>query len=242
MKKTLALSTLLVLSACGGDSDHDDSFVPPATAPVPQPPVSGNASFTIEAVNLTAGQPLSPLTVLIHDDSVKLFTIGAAASTELELLAEAGDNSQLLAALNVPAKASGPAPLGPGASESLSLELSGSDSSGLRLSIVSMLVNTNDAITAVNGTAIETLAVGQSMTLNSMAYDTGTEANSETALTIPGPAGGGEGFNSARDDIRDQVTLHGGVVSVDDGLASSGLRQQHRWDNPVARFRITRTR
>lgn len=238
MKKTLALGTLLVLSACGGGSDNHDYFPPPA----PQSPVSSNASFTIEAVNLTAGQPLSPLAVFIHDDSVEVFTPGAAASTELEVLAEAGDNSQLLAALAVPAKASGSAPIGPGASDSLSLELNGSDSSGMRLTIVSMLVNTNDAITAINSAAIETLAIGQSMTLNSIAYDTGTEANTETVLTIPGPAGGGEGFNSARDDIRDQVTMHGGVVSADDGLASSGLRQQHRWDNPVARFRITRTR
>lgn len=238
MKKYLLFSTILALAACSG-GDHDDDFVPP---PAPQPPAVANAAFEVEALNLTPGQPLSPIAILIHDDSVQTFSVGQPASEALELLAESGDNSQLLSELEWPAKASGVAPLGPGASESFTLELPGPDTAGMRLTILGMLVNSNDAIAAVNGLAIDTLEVGQSMTLNALSYDTGTEANSETAATIPGPAGGGEGFNPARDDIRDQVTVHGGVVTADDGFTSSSLGQQHRWDHPVAQFRITRTR
>ena len=50
-----------------------------------------------------------------------------------------------------------------------------------------------------------------------------------------------EGFNAARNDRADQVSMHPGVVSRDDGFATSDLTNQHRFDNPVVRVRITRT-
>jgi hypothetical protein len=34
--------------------------------------------------------------------------------------------------------------------------------------------------------------------------------------------------------------MHPGVVSADDGFATSALTEQHRFDNPVAEIRITR--
>ena len=104
-----------------------------------------------------------------------------------------------------------------------------------------MLVNTNDAFTALNAWPVGEMSVGDVMTVNAIAYDAGTEADSESAATIPGPAGGGEGFNAVRDDGADQVTMHSGVISGDDGLATSDLTEQHRFDNPVARIRIERT-
>ena len=103
-----------------------------------------------------------------------------------------------------------------------------------------MLVNTNDAITGINGVDISALAAGDSITLRSIAYDAGTEANTEAAAHIPGPAVGGEGFNAARDDLADRVAMHTGVVSQDDGKAGSALTGQHRFDNPVAAVRIER--
>ncbi len=56
------------------------------------------------------------------------------------------------------------------------------------------LVNTNDAFTGVNAGRIGDLEVGESK-YSSQPWDAGTEGNIETAATIPGPAGGGEGFN-----------------------------------------------
>ena len=47
-------------------------------------------------------------------------------------------------------------------------------------------------------------------------------------------------FSSYRADLADQVATHSGVVSQDDGLATSGLTQQHRFDNPVVHIRIER--
>ncbi len=236
MNKFIFISALLIVTACS-DDDNDNSNL----APVTPPAAAAAASYDISAVNLTAGQPFSPLAVLIHDDSQTAFTIGTAASAGLEQLAESGDNSQFLADMDSVAEASGAAPIGPGGSDTLSLELDSGDANGLRLTIMTMLVNTNDAITGVNGANIGDLAIGDSMMVNTISYDAGTEANTEIGAEIPGPVSGGEGFNAARDDIRDQVTLHQGVVTVDDGLAGSDLDQQHRWDNPVARFQITRT-
>ena len=74
------------------------------------------------------------------------------------------------------------------------------------------------------------------------AHHSGTEANTESAGTMPGPADNGEGFNSARDDLADEVRMHSGVVTSDDGLSGSVLTQEHRWDNPTVRVVITRVK
>ncbi|MGI9284863.1 MAG: spondin domain-containing protein [Pseudomonadales bacterium] len=243
MKKLILISALLVIAACSDNDNDNDPVPPPVTPPVtdPPPPAPANASYEISAVNLTVGQPFSPLALLIHDESQTAFEIGTAASAGLEQLAEGGDNSQFLADLDSVAETSGAAPIAPGGNETISLELDSDDPTGLRLTVMTMLVNTNDAITGVNGANIGELAVGESITFNTISYDSGTEANTELGVEIPGPISGGEGFNAARDDIRDEVMMHQGVVTADDGLASSDLGQQHRWDNPVARFQITRT-
>ena len=102
-----------------------------------------------------------------------------------------------------------------------------------------MLVNTNDAFVGANCIDVTKLKSGESLTLNLSAYDAGTEENSELASTIPGPAGGGEGFNSKRDDVN-FVHIHPNVITKDDGLATSALTQAHRWDNPVAMLKIER--
>lgn len=238
MKHLLVLGGLLMLTACGGSNNNNNNGTAPP-APVEPEPVT-NAIFDIGIVNLTAAQPFSPVAALVLDDDTRLFTVGEPASVSLETMAEGGDNSALLDAVASLAEVSGSAPVGPGASDTLSLEIEGDDTTGLRLSVLTMLVNTNDAFTGVNAIDISGLAVGEAMTISGSSYDSGTEANTEAAGTIPGPADGGEGFNADRDDIGDQVTRHGGAVTAADGLGSSTLGQVHRWDNPVARFHITR--
>ncbi len=236
MRRFLFIFLVGLVAACDGDGGNG-----PTVIPAPEPEPTQAATFTVTTTNLTVAQPLSPLAAIIHDSSVRAFSIGEAASDALEVLAEAGDNSGLLEAIEGLSEASGDAPLGPGASETLTLALPDDNTSGALLTLVTMLVNTNDAITGINSLDVSALAVGDSMTLSTNAYDTGTEANTEATGTIPGPADGGEGFNPARDDVADQVTLHPGVVTADDGLTGSALNQSHRWDNPVARITVTRT-
>ncbi|TGD75716.1 hypothetical protein E4634_02220 [Mangrovimicrobium sediminis] len=238
--KRLLIPALIALAAGCSDNNSNSNPRPDETTP-PEPEPVVNAIFEVGVVNLTNGQPLSPIALALHDDSFAAFAVGAPASAGLELLAEGGDNSQLLEEVEGRVEASGEAPLGPGGEETFVLELDGDDVSDLHLSVVSMLVNTNDAFTALNGVDVSAMEVGDTWMVNAVAYDAGTEADSEAAGTIPGPADGGEGFNAARDDAADQVTMHSGVVTSDDGLPTSVLTQMHRFDNPVARFTVTRT-
>ena len=235
----MALIGAVAVQAC--DSSNNAATSPP---PPPAPPAA-TATFEVTTINTTNAQPLSPVAVIAHADGYSLFTVGMPATSGLEILAEGGDNGALIAdaAVNaaVVTTASGAAPIPPAGSETLTITVAETDLPGLRLSHSTMLVNTNDAFSGVNGLMIGGLAVGESTTANSIAYDAGTEANSELATEIPGPVGGGEGFNAARNDRADQVSMHAGVVSRDDGFATSDLTNQHRFDNPVVRVRITRT-
>ena len=200
-------------------------------------------AYSVSVINLTANQPFSPVAFIAHKEGYHAWVDGTAASNELEQLAEGGDNAALLAQASSDANYighySGTAPIGPGGQENfqLTFDVTGSAS----VSLVTMLVNTNDAYTGINGKSIEALDVGDSLTLLAPVWDAGTEANTEAAGTIPGPADGGEGFNASRSGDVDFVAFHPGVISQDDGLASSALNSTHRFDNPAARVIIVRT-
>ncbi len=236
----LGLSSLFVLAACNSGSDIP---VPPPAPPPPPPP--SMVGFEVTVSNLTNAQPLSPVAVIAHQEGYAVFQIGSPATAGLELLAEGGDNTDLLAEAdadsNAIASASGSDPIGPGNSETIAIEFLEADLSNARLSTSTMLVNTNDAITGINQLSLSGMSVGDVITQRGVAYDAGTEANTERAAHIPGPAGGGEGFNATRDDRADQVTMHIGVISQDDGLLTSDLTDQHRFDNPVIQVRVERT-
>ena len=239
MQKPLFLPMALGIAALVGCDSNNDNFAPP-----PPPPPPAMASFEVTIINLTNAQPLSPVGVIAHADGYAVFSVGTAASTGLEELAEGGDNTALLAEAaadaNVRATASGAAPIGPAGSETIMIEVLESDLPGLRISTSTMLVNTNDAITGLDGMSVGGLQASDSVVARTIAYDAGTEANTELAVHIPGPAGGGEGFNAVRDDIADRVAMHIGVVGQEDGFAGSDLTGQHRFDNPVAEVRIER--
>ena len=109
----------------------------------------------------------------------------------------------------------------------------------MMFSAATMLVNTNDAFTGLKQQDVSALEVGESLNLISMVYDSGTEANTESVGTMPGPADNGEGYNAIRDDIG-FVAMHSGIVSNDDGLALSVLNQSHRFAAKVAQFTLER--
>lgn len=239
----LAMASIIaaaaVLSACSDNNNNSNGQVG-----APEPPAEPTTlEYEVRVVNLTVGQPMSPVAVFMHDNTqTSAFSVGSEASVALEMLAEGGDNSALLDEYASIASTSGASPIGPGSSETITVEVPAEDSAGLAFTLVTMLVNTNDAFSAVNAVDIASMEPGQSLSFSTPSYDSGTEANLEAAGTIPGPADGGEGFNEARDDVNDQVTMHGGVVTSADGLADSVLGQQHRWDNPVLTVTISRTR
>ena len=235
----LPTASMLVIAAC---SSSDPA---PAGGPPPPPPPPTTATFEVTVSNLTNAQPLSPVAVVAHTFGYQAFTVGTTATPGLEVLAEAGDNGDFLDEADnhmvTLLSTSGAAPIGPAGSETISIEIDLDTLPDAEISLATMLVNTNDAITGVNAQAVGDMALGDSVTLRTIAYDAGTEANTESAQTIPGPAAGGEGFNAARDDVNDFVTMHTGVVTADDGLTGSGLTEAHRFDNPVMQVTLTRT-
>lgn len=198
--------------------------------------------YTVSVTNLTPNQPMSPLAILTHNSDFSLFEVGQSASIALEQLAEEGSNAELIAFSqsdeNVAQGLAGSSLLLPGNTDEVTITVD-VDEEGY-MSVASMLVNTNDAFVGETGLSLKSLDVGESFQMNMNVWDAGTEANDELASSIPGPAGGGEGFNSARNDD-DVVSFHSGVVSSDDGLSSSALDSTHRFLNPGARVTITRT-
>lgn len=198
-------------------------------------------SYEVTVTNLTESQPLSPIAVILHRSGYLPWQVGSSASDGLELLAEGGDSSKLLDEAKhhskVKATAADSNVILPGSSSSVIVDAH--RYSDLRFSVATMLVNTNDAFSGVAAHPINALALHESTSFNVMAYDAGTESNSESAATVPGPAAGGEGYNSDRDD-RDSVGGHPGVVTFDDGLSGSALHAAHRFDNPVATVTVTR--
>ena len=196
------------------------------------------ASYMVTLTNLTHAQPLSPAAVVVHADGWHAWTVGDPAGEGVERLAEGGDNGALLgeatAAGAVTAALDGA--LVPGASASVLVEVDGR--SRHRLTVAGMLVATNDGFAGLDAVDLAPLARGEAATWEVPVWDAGSEANDEAAATVP--ALGGTGYDAARDDIADRVTGHPGVVSADDGLATSGLDAGHRFDNPALRVTVVR--
>ncbi|MGL1959038.1 MAG: spondin domain-containing protein [Colwellia sp.] len=229
--KALALTFLtLILSACSDDNDDEVVIVPP-------PPSPAEYSYTVTLTNLSYAQPLSPLAVLLHGDS-NMWMIGEPASLSLEKLAEGGDNTDLLADSVVLASSSGDGVVLPSASSTVTVTTT--DRSATYFTAATMLVNTNDAFSGLSNIDISTLAINDKKSWDLPVYDAGTELNTESMGTIPGPADSGIGFDATRDDVN-FITYHSGIVSQDDGLSTSVLTQAHRFDNPAIKLTITRT-
>ena len=227
----LFLSVMLGLSLTACSDDDDDHMH------------HHMATYQISVSNLTNAQPLTPVAVIAHTSAYSLWTLGASASEGLEMLAEGGDPSAFLSAADLDnhVNATGSStngPFAPGTTETVSV--STALDADMRISVASMLANTNDAFAGAVSIPVGTMMTGDSTRILAHAYDAGTEANTETAATMPGPVAAGEGFNSIRDD-RDYIAVHPGVISSDDGLGSSVLTEAHRWQGPVAQITITRT-
>jgi len=226
---TLGLvSSALIVSGCGGSSSSNNPLV--------------NKTYRLTLKNVTANQPLSPAAVILHKAGYHLWQPGQAASVALENLAEGGSNSQVLDEAKTHAdfiaSKAGTGAIPPGGSETL--ELVAGDANGFRVTVATMLVNTNDAFAGIASSKIAGLAKGERFSMHVPVWDAGTEANSEAAGSLPGPADGGEGFNASRDGDSNFVAIHQGVVTHADGLSTSVLNESHRFNNPVALITVER--
>ena len=165
----------------------------PAEEVVPEMPTS--QMFEITLTNLTMGEPgmggqvLSHPIFVTHAAGINLAPVGEAASEALVLLAENGDVSGLVALATAAGAnsmvAEGVVP--PGGSVTVTVTADMVNSS---LSVGSMLVSTNDAFIASTDVALfDEDGAPVSASLELMAYDAGSEDNTEMASDIPGPLG-----------------------------------------------------
>ena len=212
------------------------------------------AQWDISITNLTHGNHFTPLLVTAHDSGSHLFEVGIAASGSLQAMAECGDISGLLS--TYPADADtieNPAAglLNPSATTTTMIDTS--TTSNTHLSIVAMVLPTNDAFVGLDGLQVPVAAGTYTYYLNG--YDAGTEANNELLDTsgcaagmpgIPVAPGGDAGTNGtgvAGADSNTTVHVHRGILGDTNstGGASDLESTIHRWQNPVAKVVITVT-
>jgi hypothetical protein len=190
------------------------------------------ASWQVTITNLTrpGSQPFSPPLVVVHSRRADVWSVGQIASHGVAAIAEDANNAVLESALpQVPGVRSvrtvEGGPIMPGTSRTFTIRSRGNHD---RLSLVTMLVNTNDAFTGLDSFHLR----GRGAVVSKRAYDAGSERNNERATHIPGPC-----CNNpfVRDPEGAVIRMHGGITGVGD-LAP----ETYGWSDPVVRIRIVR--
>jgi hypothetical protein len=211
-------------------------------------------TYEVTITNRTGGQPLTPPAVATHRKQADVFEVGDPASTGIKEIAENGYLTPLLAALGTDsgvfeafAAPGGPlVPVGtPGSAmfdELTTFMIDGGPGSKY-FSYVSMLICTNDGFTGVDSLRLPK-NVGDTVSVDSDAYDAGTESNTEYFGDIVPPCQGligvtgdpGTGESNPMLAEGGVITHHGGIVGgVEDLLPGT-----HGWTDPVATITIER--
>ncbi|WP_327585215.1 spondin domain-containing protein [Nonomuraea sp. NBC_00507] len=182
-------------------------------------------TWTVKIQNLTppGSQPLSPPVVVVHSPSVHVWQLGRFASRGVAAVAEDGDAPTLIKEISKrpgvrDAFAPASAPIAPGQSATFQVKVRPGD----RISVVSMLVNTNDGFTGVDALR------PRPGSIRTMAYDAGSEKNLETKATIPGPCCGNP---MVRAPERRPISKHKGIMACGDLD-----RETYGWTGPVAKL------
>lgn len=193
-------------------------------------------TYEVTIRNAALGQPIAPSLFVTHNSDFSMFTIGDPASTELATMAETGNPGPLEGIVSVAAGVSdtvvlpfdrSPPVMLPSESNSTVIFAEGN---AKYFSAVGMLAATNDAFYAVQGVA---LPKNGSIIVHAVAYDAGSEANTEVLNDIP--AGGNGNFNDPISDGEEYIHVHAGIHGGADLNPAV-----HDWRNPVVEITITR--
>jgi Spondin_N len=189
-------------------------------------------SWQVTITNLTrpGSQPLSPPLVVVHSRRADVWSVGEIANHGVAAIAEDANNTVLESALAVlpgirSVRTVEGGPIMPGASRTFNVRSRGNHD---RLSLLTMLVNTNDAFTGLDSLHLR----GRGAVLSKGAYDAGSERNNERATHIPGPC-----CNNpfVRDPEGAVIRMHGGITGVGDLAPGT-----YGWTDPVVRISIVR--
>ncbi|MGH3085332.1 MAG: spondin domain-containing protein [Gaiellaceae bacterium] len=188
------------------------------------------ANLTPPGPGAPGSQPLSPPLFVVHSGKADVWSVGEIASHGVAAIAEDANNTVLESALpalpgvkTVFSGAGGPIPSGE--SRTFTVETSGRFN---RLSLVTMLVNTNDAFTGLDSLRLR----GQGASLATMAHDAGSERNNELESHIPGPC-------CENLFVRDP---EGALIGPHEGITGRGDLDPalYDWPEPAARITIQR--
>ena len=188
------------------------------------------ANLTPPGPGAPGSQPLSPPLFVVHSKKADVWSVGEIASHPVAAIAEDANNApaesahaDLRGVREAFTGAGGPIPSG--ASRTYMVETEGKYN---RLSLVTMLVNTNDAFTGLDAFHVR----GHRAVLMRMAYDAGSERNNELAAFIPGPCCG---HPFVRDPEGALIRMHPGIEGVGDLDPAV-----YGWEASVARITIRR--
>jgi hypothetical protein len=193
---------------------------------------AGARSWRVTVENLTpaGSQPLSPPLLAVHGKRVDVWSVGGIANHGVAAIAEDANNTVLESALglvpgvrDVFTGAGGAIPSG----ESRTYTVEGRAGRD-RLTLLTMLVNTNDGFTGLDSLQLR----GKRTVLHRMAYDAGSERNNELRAFIPGPC-------CNNPFVRDP---EGALIAPHAGITGAGELDPavYGWDEPVARITIER--
>jgi len=189
---------------------------------------NGGRNYEVTITNLTKKQVLTPPILISHRNSYVLFSVTRPASAELAALAEGGDTQPLAALLStrddVRDVVASAAPILPGTSITLTINSEGRFN---RLSLAGMLATSNDAFFALKGIRLPNEG---SRSWVAVAYDAGSEANTERCTDIPGPPCAADSGNQrVPNGAEGFVHIHNGIHGTGDLNAAN-----MDWRNPVA--------
>jgi archaellum component FlaF (FlaF/FlaG flagellin family) len=185
---------------------------------------TGTKTYEVTVTNITTSkQGLSPLVIATHPASSHAWQMGQPASKGLELIAEEGMPDMLASELQGVATdvATTKAHLLPGDSITVMIKAKEGDV----LSAATMLIQTNDGFTGLDGMPFS------ESSRQTMAYDAGTEDNTEAAADVPGPPFGGKN-HGPDSNPRQPIGPHGGIAGKAD------VTPDFNWTGPVALFTV----
>lgn len=192
--------------------------------------VANANEYEVTITNLTAHQTLSPPLLAVHSPAMGLFSVGHPASVGVAKVAEDGDRSTLRTELEKSGKVESIVEamggIKPGQSAKFRVKAEAADAV---LSVITMLVTTNDGFTGVSSLAFPM----SSFQTGTNAYDAGSEANTESCMHIPGPPCGAHNARTAMGE--GTVQMHPGIMGMGDLDA-----RKFNWMNPVARLTVVR--
>lgn len=192
--------------------------------------------FEVTLENLTAAtgdgssQPFSPPVLATHKSRMRLFKVRRYASDELRQIAEDAVNGPMVEKLKNSKKVldvvEGSEVIFPEGSASFIIKAKRGFS---KLSLVSMMVNTNDAFTGITGAR---LPYRGEKVYYLYAYDAGTEKNTEMTDHIPGPCCGNP---LVRVPTHEKIRKHRGIKG--NGDLDPDI---YGWHRKVAKLTIRR--